>query len=54
MSALLQLANLCALQLGAEPGDEGMAQGKDGTCLYCPNLPFCQEITQAYALAQQH
>ena len=33
---------------GAELGDEGMAPDKDGTCVYCPNLSFCQEITRAY------
>jgi hypothetical protein len=39
---------------GAEQGDEGMALDKDGSCLYCPNLPFSQEIIRAYALVQQH
>jgi len=39
---------------GAEQGDEGMALDKDGSWLYCPNLPFSQEIIQAYALVQQH
>jgi hypothetical protein len=39
---------------GAEQGDEGMAQDKDGNCLFCPNLPFSQEIIQAYVLVQQH
>ena len=39
---------------GAEFGDDGMAPDKDGTCLYCPNLSFCQEIVRAYALVQQH
>ena len=34
---------------GAEQGDEGMALDKDGSCLYCPNLPFSQEIIRAYA-----
>ncbi len=45
----LQLANS-----GSEQGDEGMAPDKDGSCLYCSNLPFYQEITQAYVLVQQH
>ena len=44
MWALWQVA-----RSGAEFGDDGMAPGKDGTCLYCPNLSFCQEITLAYA-----
>ena len=35
-------------------GDEGMAPDKDGTCLLCPNLSLCQEITRAYVLVQQH
>ena len=35
-------------------GDDGMAPDKDGTRLYFPNLSFCQEITRAYALVQQH
>ena len=47
--AQLQLASS-----GAVLGDDGMAPDKDGTCLYCPYLSFCQEITRAYALVQQH
>ena len=31
-----------------------MAPDKDGTCLYCPNLPFCQEISWTYVILQQH
>ena len=49
--ALLQVR---VARSGAEFGDDGMDPDKDGTCLYCPNLSFCQEITRAYALVQQH
>ena len=55
--ALQELVVWAQLQLarsGAEFSDDGMAPDKDGTCLYCPNLSFCQEITRAYALVQQH
>ncbi len=42
----------CNSPVLAELGDEGMAPDKDGTCSFCPNLSFCQEITWAYALVQ--
>ena len=51
---LVVWARLQVARSGAEFGDDGMAPDKDGTCLYCPNLSFCQEITRAYALVQQH
>ena len=51
---LLSGRDLQLARSGAELGDEGMAPVKNGTCLYCLNLSFCQEITQAYALVQQH
>ena len=51
---LVVWARLQLARSGAEFGGDGMAPDKDGTCLYCPNLSFCQEITRAYALVQQH
>ena len=51
---LVVWARLQFARSGAKFGDDGMAPDKDGTCLYCPNLSFCPEITRAYALVQQH